>query len=784
MRRIKMLCSWAAFGLILSACSSSSSSADGTGGAVGTGGDVGRGGEPGTGGTGATSGDVGKGGAPGTGGVMGGASGSGTTFSQAPNAAAERDALDTELAKSAGTNADALIGQFGPETLPEPGYQVADIRGLDRIQASSVALSAADLATLAQRGFVISAKQSYPTFTYGLKTAYLEHLPVYVSADSILFAIHRSYDEILKAVELALLKPDLSTLISGLRARLAAGGAADFGADVQADLDVYLAVAQSLLDGKLASPVASGDARQIQTLYDGGTTGTGTAELVLFGDKRIFDFSQLTPRGHYTDSTELSRYFRASMWFGRTDLRLIETREDGSQVFLRRQFNDVVALAGLLEASLAPAYQRIDATVTAFVGGHDYMTVDQVKPLLDKLGSSSAAGLGELSDATIAQAIIDSGYGAQRIASQIMMNGVGVGTLPLARSFALLGQRYVVDSEVFSNVVYDRVQGGRSKRMMPNPLDVAFSVFDNGQAASLLKPELDKYSYAPDLSKMHTLVENHGASFWNENLYNAWLGGLRALSPARASAPEAASAVAGLAPTMRTEAWGRRLLNAQLASWAELRHDTLLYAKQSYTGGISCEFPDAYVDPYPEFFARVSDYAALGLQLADTIGSDALPPLVRVREHFQKLKDTATQLYGMAARERTGQPFTEEMLAFINKAVVVQETCGEAFATGWYPDLFFGDPTEFDPTIADVHTQPTDEFGADVGRVLHVGTGYARSMVVVVENCMGPRAYVGPVSSYYEKITEDYERLSDPEWQDAFSPKLEDVSWMRDLVSR
>ena len=38
-----------------------------------------------------------------------------------------------------------------------------------------------------------------------------------------------------------------------------------------------------------------------------------------------------------------------------------------------------------------------------------------------------------------------------------MVSDGTVATLPLSRSFALLGQRYVVDSHVFSNVVFDRV---------------------------------------------------------------------------------------------------------------------------------------------------------------------------------------------------------------------------------------------------------------------------------------------------------------------------------------
>ena len=96
---------------------------------------------------------------------------------------------------------------------------------------------------------------------------------------------------------------------------------------------------------------------------------------------------------------------------------------------------------------------------------------------------------------------------------------------------------------------------------------------------------------------MRVLADEHGAAS-GANLYNLWLGALRALSPGRRPAP-------GQAPRPARggahRGLGRRVLNTQLASWAELRHDTILYAKQSYTGGVACEFPDAYVDPYPAF---------------------------------------------------------------------------------------------------------------------------------------------------------------------------------------
>ena len=43
----------------------------------------------------------------------------------------------------------------------------------------------------------------------------------------------------------------------------------------------------------------------------------------------------------------------------------------------------------------------------------------------------------------------------------------------------------------------------------------------------------------------------------------------------------------------------------------------------------------------------------------------------------------------------------------------------------------------------------SDWGGNRVGKVLHVGTGYARLMVVTINTCTGARAYAGPVSSYF-----------------------------------
>jgi len=96
--------------------------------------------------------------------------------------------------------------------------------------------------------------------------------------------------------------------------------------------------------------------------------------------------------------------------------------------------------------------------------------------------------------------------------------------------------------------------------------------------------------------------------------------------------------------------------------------------------------------------------------------------------------------------------------------------------------LYDGDPLAVKPTIADVHTQPTDAEGDPVGRVLHVGTGFPRTMVVSVN---AERTFVGLVYDYAEVTTDRFQRLSDSEWTETISNKNpDDVVWMRDVVVR
>lgn len=300
---------------------------------------------------------------------------------------------------------------------------------------------------------------------------------------------------------------------------------------------------------------------------------------------------------------------------------------------------------------------------------------------------------------------------------------------------------------------------------MPDPLDAMF-VLGNDNALPLLQSELEAYKYASQLDALRYLVDAYDDDFWGNSLYNTWLQGIRSLNPSQQAAT---------APYfMKTVAWQQQKLNTQLSSWAQLRHDNLLYAKQSYTGGTSCSYPHSYIEPYPDFYAQLVAFAEKAeRQLIPLIEQGGWETYL-LKQYFPNLKTISEKLRILAQKELDHQAFSADEMDWLKRMLFMDGMSGAPPFSGWYSDLFYhlemvpGEQYEgHDYLVADVHTQPTDLNGALVGRVLHVGVGEVNLGIYLTDSPSAgysPMAYVGPVMSYYEKITNNFKRYTDEEW--------------------
>lgn len=643
-------------------------------------------------------------------------------------------------------------------SLPQVGYDALAADYLDTIDAALL-LHDEQVELLAQNGFVVLNHIEHPSFESAYARIYHAHWPVLVTSDSLLYALHRSFDAILQQLEQKLLRVELAQMLERMHADLATLKLAPELEPAARDLDVYLAVARSLLSHSFVHTLGGSETDQQLDAILAAVDARAPAPLNLFGTSTSYDYSQFEPRGHYTEGLE--GYFQAMMWLGRTELPLI-SRQYGAAQLERRGVEAALLLGELLDRGAGVHWALIESVLRPLLGEPDSMSPATLDAFRSDAGLADLHALVSIDDSSLQAALTSGHYGVQRILSQIVYTQIGDPQLELPQVFALFGQRFAIDSYVLHAVTFDRIvdpqTGLKTPRMLPHEFDVAFALGSNA-AGERLADELEEYAYFGVLHGLRFLIDAHDQDFWRESLYNGWLHAIRALAEPAEQAEYPAA--------MRTAAWADKTLNTQLASWAELRHDTIAYTKQSYSSALSCEYPQAYVEPVPSFYARMGEVAERGRALADSLAA-AGHPNPSVADYFEHMADVMLRLERIADKELQGVALDDDEWQFL-RATIEAEKVGcndDVLYNGWYGKLLF-DPKEhgkFRPTIADVHTAPTDAYGEPVGWVLHAATGYARYMVFTVEDCSGVRAYVGPVSTFHRKLTEGYLRLDDTAW--------------------
>lgn len=673
----------------------------------------------------------------------------------------------------------------------------------DLLAASALRLNAQELAVFQTNGFVVSERLGTYSFTDQFYQIYTRDLPVFFSADAALHAWHRSFSAMLEELEETYLGPRLQLILgslSGQVARLASDATGTALANGVLDADLFVAVGLSLASGTNNYGML-GQNTQVASVLN-AVAALQPAEINLFGTNRIIDFSQFRPRGHYTTSQRLQRYFKAMMWCGIVDFRFTGSTGDNSL----RELSDAVAMRLLLDrAGQFNNWAEFDRIIQVFVGTPDSLNFAQLGDLLAASGINSPSSLPDQVALQALQDRIMSGQlGVQDIRSGYFLCPLGPEQVKLPRSFTFLGQRFTLDAWALSKCTFDSiiwdedgVPGFEDKvlRRVPSALDVAFSVLANDHTVPDIVARIqdrsghhwrDGYPYQHNLGAVRNVVDAQDVAAWTNTLYGHWLGCLRELSRPT-TGPEYPEA-------MRTRSWAMKTLNAQLASWTELKHDTVLYAKQPYTAGILCLYPAGYVEPRTNFWARMRQMA-LGtsnlLTVLPQTGNFVFEPndgglswtvtmqsiYTNRLQFLGKFAQTMAMLEGLSQRELTLQPFSEQETNFIQNLVELTSTySGIRTYSGWYPNLFYNNARsrasvispsdQRDQLVTDVHTDVPAPLVGDPGSILHEAVGNVLLLTIAIDSGPDSRAvYTGPVFSHYEFELGPTTRQTDSEWQ-------------------
>ncbi|MEA1905063.1 MAG: DUF3160 domain-containing protein, partial [Candidatus Hadarchaeota archaeon] len=451
-------------------------------------------------------------------------------------------------------------------------------------------------------------------------------VPIFITSDSLLHLYHIQFDEILKTIEENEFFGHLEAMTEAMLE-----DSSDQYDSLSGDLKeaakrnvAYFAVARKLLDPGADIPDSVEDdvVAELELIVQ----HSGFDHSPIFGYKE--DYSQYVPRGHYTRSETLERYFKAMMWYGRIAFLLrgdpdTISEEDSDiqtmQAFLIASSMDRIEADGTAVDNL---WDRIYSVTAFFVGLADDLTpYEYENAILEVFGEEfDPRDLGQENNLLNLKAVLANmrspkiygGTGNVFVYPPVTRESLRE-VLEKSKGMRFMGQRYVPDSYVFQRLVFPSVvdytgEGrpftwtvtatGRKTRGFPRGLDV-MAVFGSDRALEILEEEGDtEYeNYYEQLDNLRGEFAALNEAEWNRNLYWSWLYTLKALLPECGE---------GYPTFMQIPAWQDKQLNTALASWAELRHDTILYAKQSYTPvEVSLPpTPPGYVEPVPEFYAR------------------------------------------------------------------------------------------------------------------------------------------------------------------------------------
>lgn len=630
---------------------------------------------------------------------------------------------------------------------------------------------------------------------------YLENsdIPIFITSDTLLHLYHIQFDEILKGIE----EREFFGKILDLSKALFDKSKQDYDYFTDEDLKeasrrnvAFFGVGLSLLQTATADYDGSEDIKEVSFTIPSYVDDEVTEELSYidaqdgFHDSPLFlykeDYSQYKPRGHYTQSEKLKRYFKAMMWYGRMSFLmkggdpycqwcdfLISEEDAKIQTIQASMMATALPSLEVDEESLEELWTRIYTVTSFFVGASDDLTPYEYLDCIQEIYGSGF----NATEFTDDDKLLDLKVKLVQLRSPKIYGGTGqviIYTVPgvsatvedlnevleKTKGMRLMGQRFIPDSYMFQQLVFpavDEYRGtgipftfgtsplGGAGRYFPRGLDV-MAVLGSERALEILENEGDtEYdNYYEQLSILQENFSSLNVSEWNRNLYFSWIYTLKALLKESGE----------ISPTfMQTTAWLDKQLHTSLASWAELRHDTILYGKQSYTPMEATSIPPqekpvvGYVEPVPEFYTRI-----MALTKMTRTGLTDLNVLnVTETSRLESLETILQRLIDISKDELENKELTDDDYEFIRNF-------GEnldGIVTG------VKDKGKETTIIADVHTDTNSN------QVLEEGVGYVDLIVVAYKVPDGRViAGAGPVFSYYEFKHPIDDRLTDEQWKE------------------
>ena len=611
---------------------------------------------------------------------------------------------------------------------------------------------------LRRDGFVIN-KASYEQLFQVYDENYYDYTPSFITTDLFLQVLHMHLSKEMMSLEQDKMIPIVSSMLTEQLKQIAAiaKAAKDPAVKDAAEWDqAYYAIALSLLSGE-KQPVPETYSVAFQNELGKLQEAQGRKSEFL-GDS-LFDYSQLQPRGNYTRTDSLKRYFKCIKWLNSAPIFLDEDRG------LTRAI--VLGSTMLKSDGSLKNYQTFSGIVEFLAGEENNISMTNLVAVLNHYKDLKLEDL--LSKATMEKIRLEL-YGSNPRKFEPKGGNLTTVDFLARKKFLFTAGRYTFDGEILQRLTH--ITRPTPMRTFPKALDV-FAVMGNKTAEDILLNVYQEGKSWPGYPDTLKLLKSKFQNFnsWNANIYNKSMEVTLSLQKTSSALPY----------FMQLPNWQKKNLNTMLATWTELKHDMILYIEQPSGAemGDGGEIPPpqkiAYVEPQLEFWNKCLELLQLNSKMLSS--NNVITKKVDYRN--TELEKIAKFLNKISSKEMKGELVTNpefDSLSFLGGQIEsltlnILESTEMTTSTVRTPDRYVAVAT-------DVYTYND--------KCLEEGVGLGDEIYVVAD--INGLLYLtrGAVFSHYEFIQPTSERLTDEEWQQQLLDNKEppQAVWMNDIRIR
>ena len=611
-----------------------------------------------------------------------------------------------------------------------------------------------EIQKLAENYFVVAEGQNSEFFDIYESNRYGQ-VPNFITADSMMHTYHLYFAMLQKKTE----KQSLYGAVEKMTTMLLEDSEKQYGQLKGSEWEeaakrnvAYFGIAAKLLGLNVQVPDYAEDI--VNNEYDKIMSASGIDVSLIMDSPE--DYSQYKPRGYYDGDEQLERYFRVMMLYGH--LNYAQTSETMNRCAL------LLTLAMKENEACRTQWGSVYGVTAFLVGQSDDLSYYEYLPAVDGAYGKDATVKDLIGNQSAFEEYLGEIYklrGPEINSVVFEDNGGETDRLKDSKGFRFMGQRFTMDAEVFTQLTYGRVKptDEGETRMLPDGLDVPAAFGSDLALELLVEKGNDKYpNYLDNMMKMRSKVQD-ADDYWSSSLYGGWLYTLLPLLEAKGE---------GYPSFMTNQNWQKKSLEGFLGSWTELKHDTILYAKQSMAemgGGDDDTIYDdrGYVEPQPELYARL--YALTkttmeGLEERGFLGANEKEGLERLAELSKRLRD-------ISVKELQNEKLTDEDYELIRDY-------GGSLEHLWYDTIkdetsrTYVDSAEFPMAlVADVATDPN-------GVCLEEAIGGAARIFVIFPIDGELHIGVGGVYNYYQFVQPISDRMTDKEWRIKLGMQMDD----------